>query len=278
MLSHATARDWLIPYADGMLAADERKRVDGHLVGCAACARELHEVRELNLLLVSLPPAPPVAYAPFWLKLQAVLPARRALRLPTLTRYRRVAFAVALAALFMIAAAGTALAAPSAMPDNILYPLKGLEEGIQLAITPSSGRLAVQLNQADERLHEAKVMIGSHKPLLAVDSLRAFRVTVNDAAASLAGSNPQRAQQEVGRLRADLNAVERENAKADDDDSVVRQLVADSLSDLDRIAEPEVVGSPALTVVVGSEATPAPAPHPKPVAKPSPSGDEEHHH
>ena len=27
MLSHATARDWLIPYADGMLAADERRRI-----------------------------------------------------------------------------------------------------------------------------------------------------------------------------------------------------------------------------------------------------------
>ncbi|HXM52694.1 MAG TPA: zf-HC2 domain-containing protein, partial [Candidatus Binatus sp.] len=77
MLSHATARDWLIPYADGMLAADERRRIDGHIAGCVACAAELREVRELNLLLVTLPPAPPVAVAPFWLKLQAVLPQRR---------------------------------------------------------------------------------------------------------------------------------------------------------------------------------------------------------
>src|SRR2546421_7910577 len=90
MLSHATTRDWLIPYADGMLAADERRRVDGHLTGCASCAGELHEVRELNLLLVSLPPAPPVAFAAFWLKLQAVLPQPRALRIPKLIRYRRV--------------------------------------------------------------------------------------------------------------------------------------------------------------------------------------------
>jgi anti-sigma factor RsiW len=59
MLSHATARDWLIPYADGMLAADERRRIDGHIAGCAACAAELREVRELNLLLVRPPPPPP---------------------------------------------------------------------------------------------------------------------------------------------------------------------------------------------------------------------------
>lgn len=279
MLSHATARDWLIPYADGMLAADERKRVDGHLVGCAGCAAELREVRELNLLLVSLPPAPPVSFPPFWLKLQAVLPVRRAIRLPKLTRFRRVAVAFALAALLLVGVGATALAAPAAMPDNVLYPVKQLEEGIQLAMTPASSRLSVQLSHADERLHEARVMAGSHEPLLAIASLKAFRVTLNDAAASLASSNPQRAQQQVARLRADLDAVERENAKVDDDDSSVRQLVADSTADLDRIEPPDPAATPT-PVVVGNEATPAPTPRPKPVAKPTPTGDggdEEHH-
>jgi len=66
MLSHATARDWLFPYADGMLAADERRRIDGHIAQCTACAAELREVRELNLLLVTLPPAPATPVAPFW--------------------------------------------------------------------------------------------------------------------------------------------------------------------------------------------------------------------
>jgi hypothetical protein len=279
MLSHATARDWLIPYADGMLAADERKRVDGHLVGCAACAAELREVRELNLLLISLPPAPPAAFAPFWLRLQAVLPVRRPIRLPKLTRYRQVAVAFGLAALLLVGVGATALAAPGAMPDNVLYPMKQIEEGIQLAMTPASNRLSVQLSHADERLHEAQVMAGSHKPLLAIASLKAFRLTLNDAAASLAGSTPQRAQQEVARLRAHLDAVERENAKADDDDSSVRQAVADSTADLDRIESPDPAAPPT-TVVIGSEATPAPAPHPKPVVKPTPTsdgGDEEHH-
>ncbi len=143
MLSHATARDWLIPYADGMLAADERKRVDGHILGCAECAADLREVRELNLLLVSLPPAPPAAFAPFWLNLQAVLPQRRTLRVPNLLSYRRVGIAFALAGTTVLAMTGAALAASGAMPDNPIYPLKQLEESIQLATAPASSRLDV---------------------------------------------------------------------------------------------------------------------------------------
>src|SRR5437588_8623750 len=115
MLSHATTRDWLIPYADGMLAVDERRRIDGHIAGCATCAGELREVRELNLLLVTLPPAPPVAFAPFWLNLQAVLPQRRALRLPSFAGYRRLGLSFAVAAVAAVVAAGSAFAAPSAL-------------------------------------------------------------------------------------------------------------------------------------------------------------------
>ena len=111
MLSHATTRDWLIPYADGMLAADERRRIDGHITGCPTCAHELREVRELNLLLVTLPPAPPVAFAPFWLNLQAVLPQRRVLRIPWIQSYRRLGVAFAMAATAALAAGGSAFAA-----------------------------------------------------------------------------------------------------------------------------------------------------------------------
>src|SRR6266851_7704099 len=141
MLSHATARDWLIPYADGMLAADERRRIDGHITGCAACAAELREVRELNLLLVTLPPAPPVAVATFWLKLQAVLPQRRVLRIPSFPIYRRLGLALAAATVAVVVAGGSAFAAPSALPDNPLYPIKQLEENIRLAFTPTNYQL-----------------------------------------------------------------------------------------------------------------------------------------
>src|SRR5438309_6407550 len=132
MLSHATARDWLIPYADGMLAADERRRIDGHIGGCAACGAELREVRELNLLLVTLPPAPPVAFAPFWLNLQAVLPQRRVLRMPSFSNYRRLGVALAAATVAVLAVAGSAFAALSALRDNPLYPVKQIGESLRL--------------------------------------------------------------------------------------------------------------------------------------------------
>ena len=282
MLSHATTRDWLIPYADGMLAADERRRLDGHLTGCAACAAELREIRELNLLLVSLPPAPPTAFAPFWLTLQAVLPQRRTLRLPGFASYRRVGLAFALAAGLLMAITGSALAAPSAMPDSPLYPVKQLEETIQLATVPTSGKLSVQLSQANQRLLEARQMVATHKPLLAVDSLRAFRVTLNEASAALSKPyDPQRAQRELNRLQAGLDAVEKENAARDDDDSQVRGLVVASVDDLDRIEHRDETTPPS-TLVIGTEATPdpTPAPRPQPVvrATPRPEPSEEEHH
>src|SRR6202165_2647692 len=183
MLSHATTRDWLIPYADGMLAADERRRIDSHIATCADCAAELREVRELNLLLVTLPPAPPVAFAPFWLNLQAVLPQRRVLRMPSFPIYRRYGLALAAATVAMLAAAGSAFAAPSALPDNPLYPVKQLEESVRLTFTPTNDRLRLQLQLAGERLREAQGVATNHKPLLAENSLRAFRVPIGGAAA-----------------------------------------------------------------------------------------------
>src|SRR2546430_14261000 len=140
MLSHATARDWLIPYADGLLPAEERRRIDGHITGCALCAAELREVRELNLLLVTLPPAPPPSVAPFWLKLQAFLPQRRTLRIRSLFEFRRVGLAFAVASVAVLAAAASAFAAPSALPDNPLYPVKLIEEDVHLALTPVNDR------------------------------------------------------------------------------------------------------------------------------------------
>jgi hypothetical protein len=278
MLSHATTRDWLIPYADGMLAADERRRIDGHITACAACAAELGAVRELNLLLVSLPPAPPVAFAPFWLKLQAVLPQRRTIRLPNFAGYRRLGFALAMATVALLAAAGTALAAPSAMPDNPLYPVKHLEESFRLAVTPTAARLSVQMDLADERLREARVMSANHKPLLAANSLRAFQVIVNDSTAALKEQNdPRVAQRDLRRLRVGLDAVERENAAKDDDESTVRQLIVSAVDELDRIENPEA-DTPAPTLVIGTQATPQPLPEAKPQPKrtprPEPSDDE----
>jgi uncharacterized protein DUF5667/putative zinc finger protein len=277
MLSHATTRDWLIPYADGMLASDERRRIDGHITGCAACAAELREVRELNLLLVTLPAAPPVAFAPFWLKLQAALPLRRIVRIPTFPSYRRLGLALAMATVAALVAAGSALAAPSALPDNPLYPIKQLEEGVRIAVTPAHGRLTYQLQLANERLREAQAMAGDHKSLLAENSLRAFRVVVDDAAGALKNpADPKAAKDALKTLRLKLEAVERENASRGDDDQDVKQLVADARGELDRIEQLETGAVPP-TVVIGEQATPQPKPQPtpKPTPKPKPS-DREH--
>lgn len=276
MLSHATARDWLIPYADGMLAADERRRIDGHIAGCAACAAELREVRELNLLLVTLPPAPPVAVAPFWAKLQAVLPQRRTLRIPTFAGYRRLGVAVAMAAAAMLALAVSAFAAPSALPDNPLYPVKQLEENVRLALTPANERLTVQLQLAGERLREAQAMAANQKPRFAQVSLRAFAVIVNDAAVSLRNPpNPQATRETLADLRVELDAVERINANRDDDVAGIKQLVQTARDELDRIEQLESVTAPEL--VIGEQATPDPTPQVTSKPTPAPTRDDGEH-
>lgn len=281
MLSHATARDWLIPYADGMLAADERRRIDGHIAGCAACAAELREVRELNLLLVTLPPAPPTALAPFWLKLQAVLPQRRTLRIPSFAASRRVGLAFAVASIAALGTAATAFAAPSALPDNPLYPVKQIEEDLRLALTPANERLTVQLQLAGERLREAQAMAANHKPRLAESSLRAFTIIVDGVAVSLKNpANPQATKDALRALRAKLDAVEHVNANHNDDVAGIRQLVSAAGDELDRIEQQESVPPPAL--VVGEQATPQPTPKatPKPTPRPTPTDDGDHngHH
>jgi anti-sigma factor RsiW len=273
MLSHATARDWLIPYADGMLASDEGSRIDSHINGCAACAAELQEVRELNLLLVTLPPAPPVAFAPFWLKLQATLPQRRQLRIPTFARYRRLGLAFAMAAILAVAAATAALAAPSALPDSPLYSVKQLEESVHLAIVPSSAKLPLQMQLAGERLREAKAMAVGHKPLLAAHSLRAFGVIVNEASTALKHpADPRVVSEDLRRLHTSLDEVERVNVSRNEDDAAIKQLVASDLDEIDRIEQSgaSTTGSP-LIIGTGTETTPQPTPQPTPKPTPRPT-------
>lgn len=279
MLSHATTRDWLIPYADGTLAADERRRIDGHIAGCAACAAELRDVRELNLLLVTLPPAPPVSYPPFWLKLQARLPQRRSWRVPGLAGYRRVGLAFGIATIAALGVAGSVFAAPSALPDNPLYPVKQLEEDVRLALTPTPGRLGMQMQLANERLREAQAMAANHKPAHAARSLRAFAVIVGDAAAALKNpADPRVVKDHLRQLRIGLDAVERANATRGDDDRDVKQLVVASIDDLDRIELGESETEIPPSVVIGQQSTPQPKPQPapKPTPRPEPSKDRDH--
>jgi anti-sigma factor RsiW len=65
MIAHSVALDRLAPYADDALSLEERAAVHTHVQGCAACALELKRVLQLNVLLESLPPAPPANFAAF---------------------------------------------------------------------------------------------------------------------------------------------------------------------------------------------------------------------
>lgn len=269
MLSHATARDWLIPYADGMLAQDERAPIDAHLAGCPSCAAELGEVRELNLLVVSLPPAPPVPFAPFWSELQAKLPQPRKVRASRQSGYRRLGLAFAVATVAVVASMGAAFAAPSALPDNPLYPIKQLEEGVRLALTPADGRLSVQVDLAAERLSEAQAMAANHQPVLAMNSLRSFDVYLGDASAELTHpADPRVATADLHRLRTDLDAVEEANARRGDDDSNVKQSVLSSIGEVDRVEQEEKQNTTAPLIV--TTPTPAPTPTPRPTPRETP--------
>ncbi len=270
MLSHATAQEWLIPYADGMLSKDERQRIDSHVGGCAFCRQELSTVRQLNLVLVSLPPAPPVAFAPFWLKLQAALPVPRTPRTQArLTLYRRAGLAFAAAAFATLTAASCAFAAESALPDSPLYPLKHAEESVRLALTPVPQRGQVQLSIGSERLREAQVMASNGKPALAVKSVRAFRLLLPSIVAGLNDESDARvARDQVRSLDLELSGVQEANATRGDDDSELKQLVMKSKDELDlgtSSAQPQVIPAPTVTVT-----TPTPVPATKSTAKPTP--------
>ncbi|MDQ6883110.1 MAG: DUF5667 domain-containing protein [Candidatus Dormibacteraeota bacterium] len=273
MLSHATAREWLIPYADGMLSADERGPIDGHVAGCVHCGREVDALRQLNLLLVSLPPAPPVAFAPFWLKLQAALPATRHIKAPAVQRYRRVGLAFAIATVAAFAIAGSAFAAPAALPDSPLYPIKLSEESFGLALASRSQRGDLVLHVGTERLREARVMAASGKPALAASTVRAFRLMIPSIDASLADTaDVKTAAARRKALDVELAAVEEANAKRGDDDAEVKRLVLLSLHELDgelnQPSTPLVVLTPAPAQTVIAHPTPKATPKPKPTEEP----------
>ena len=123
-------------------------------------------------------------------------------------------------------------------------------------------------------------MAVAHKPLLAARSLRAFGVIINEASSALKHpTDPRVATEELRRLRADLDAVERTNVNRNDDDADIKQLVAADLDEINRI-EPSQAATPGL--IIGTEATPQPTPEPtpkptpRPTPKPTPTDDRDH--
>jgi len=183
-----------------------------------------------------------------------------------------IAFAAAAAA--VMAVATSAFAAESAMPDSALYPIKQVEESLQLSLAPAPQRLDVEIRIGSERLREAQVMVVAGKSTLAAKSVRAFRMLIPSITAGLGtGVDPKRAHDARATLDVELAAVQEANATRGDDDAEVKQLVLTSLRDL----EDTQPADPAVTVVPAASATPA-AVHPtaKPTVRATPRLERKH--
>ncbi len=62
-MNYHETRDWLSPYVDEALSADERARIDAHLQDCTECRGELDRFRQTLTLLHRLdPPRAPVGF------------------------------------------------------------------------------------------------------------------------------------------------------------------------------------------------------------------------
>jgi hypothetical protein len=174
MSPHSFALDRLAPYADESLLLEERAAVQSHVLDCATCALELKRVMELNAVIAGFPPAPPVNFGAFWMRLRPSLPAPAAAP-ARFSLGRRAALAFAAASLAVLGVATAAFAADTSLPNSPLYPIKRTEEQIRLTLTITNpARVEVEVQMAGERLREARAMTGMGKPVLAASALREF--------------------------------------------------------------------------------------------------------
>jgi hypothetical protein len=221
-MSHTQAREWLTPLADGGLSMDMRGQVEGHVTACTECSQELAELRRLNLVFASFPPAQPVAFASYWQRLRANLPAPRAARRPFFALPRRAALAFAMAALAALMIGGTAFASESALPDNPLYPVKRAGEQVLLTFAlDQKSRIDLQITLASERLREAQAMAAERKGQLAAASLRDFNALLRLSASTLRQPGSDRT---VKQLQSQLAAVRQVNSENGDNEDVNAQL------------------------------------------------------
>ncbi|TMD15134.1 MAG: zf-HC2 domain-containing protein [Chloroflexi bacterium] len=191
MSTHGMALDRLAPYADDALSLEERAAVQRHVQGCARCMLELKRLLELNAVLQALAPAPPASSAAFWLRLRARLPRPASfLRVGGFRPGRRPALAFALACVLALTLGTGAFAAGTSLPDSPLYPLKRMEERLQLdlAFAPQA-RFQIEVQLANERLREARAMSGLGKTMLAAASLRDFNQLLSRIAPRLSNDD-----------------------------------------------------------------------------------------
>ena len=172
MANHAASLE-LNAFVEGALPAKERRLMAKHLKSCVSCRNEVQGLRRLEALIDSLPPTPPSAFTPFWLRLRARLPQPRAEKTPVLRP--RLVFALAAAAVTALTLSSAAFAAESALPDSPLYGLKQATEQVELSLARTSQERAdVELRLATVRLQEASAMAGVHRGDLAAEAIDRF--------------------------------------------------------------------------------------------------------
>jgi anti-sigma factor RsiW len=140
--------DWIGAYHDGELHGDPRRRVEAHLLVCAACQAELEALQNLAVRLQANPPMP--ARTPpeqFVAQVRLRLPPRR-VSAPGRERLRRVAglwLPLGVLALWafgqaVLLVSGLALAAlPAATHTPASWP------GVPVALPPLPGLIALPL-------------------------------------------------------------------------------------------------------------------------------------
>ncbi len=281
MLSHEDVSELLVGYSDGMLSAAQRAAVDRHLQACRECAAEVTALRRLNAALTEFPPAPAVAFHPFWARLQSQLPAPAVRTTRLFTPGRRLALAFALAALVATMVGVSAFASESALPDSPLFVVKRLREQVQLTLTlDSQTRVQLELQLATERLREAQVMAGSNKPGLAVSSLRDFDRLLDaiEPALKHPASEPDREAvlQILRSLRLQLAGVQEVNETKGGDDAEVKGSVQTARQALSR-DDPEDVqrdDKKAEDSTTTKQSAPSSTPTAKPSQSPEPTESE----
>lgn len=155
-----TQREQLSAYLDGELEAEERQRLEAHLMACADCQRELAELRQTRQLLRALPaPALPRS---FTLPVPEAAPARDTRAAAVSSRRARSGEWVARAAQWVggiAAAVGLMLLLGAALAAGGSHSLGGAASGYSV---PSTARPPVGASSADgSATHAPEIGVGS---------------------------------------------------------------------------------------------------------------------
>ena len=236
VLAHRSS-ETLYAFVDGSLPQRLRADVDAHLRGCATCRQAAQEIQDLERVLADFPPAPTVAFARFWARLEAHLPNPSARRV-AFFRPRQLAAGFALAITVSLVGV-VALASDDTLPDSPLYSVMHVRQGLQLSLAGDRERPNLELAIGTQRLHEAAVMLKRRRDDLAVASLTDLNALLLDAARVHQAAGDQRkntAAHTIAQIKTDLAVVRITNLEPDGSSAAEIHAVDDALQHADDAA------------------------------------------